>query len=491
MTPEQLIVNSLGENRELQAAAAAAQALEVGAAEAPVATIKSKEEQEKEAKEEKAKKKAEAAAKKAAQPKRNADGYRICLEAYVKARGLKLWWDLFLLDAILGTVPVVQADLVDAKVWIAANFTIEVPTTSLHETFGYVARKTPIHPIKRMIESLPHDAVIRTATFASDYMGHTPGGLEDELCHRWFISAIARLYKPGSQADYMLVLLSPEQGKKKTSMFTLLGGGWCSTSHIPWGSKELGQHLRGAWIHCCDEMPTHRAGVDELKAGITQREDWGRAPYAHKHEKIERASVFGGTTNDRNFLVDKTGNRRFWVVEVLKKIDVVQLEAVVQQIWAEALAEYKAGVPWYISEENERAVAEHNQEYMAQSVLEEQTLSLLHKKVAISRATRQPVERMPLVAICKEIGLENPTAGQEKQVAQACAKANWGRLRESSGPRNWYYKYAGPQDAAGVALTPQTDPTADAAPATEKQSYVAGNFEFDDDAFVRGAQCQS
>jgi putative DNA primase/helicase len=66
--------------------------------------------------------------------------------------------------------------------------------------------------------------------------------------------------------------------------------------------------------------------------------------------------VFAGSTNDETYLVDTTGNRRFWVLACAG----VNLEAIKRdrdQLWAEAAARYRKGERWYLTSEQEALAA--------------------------------------------------------------------------------------------------------------------------------------
>ncbi|MFM6605279.1 MAG: VapE domain-containing protein, partial [Dolichospermum sp.] len=56
--------------------------------------------------------------------------------------------------------------------------------------------------------------------------------------------------------------------------------------------------------------------VSSLKRFITAKEDTFRAPYARKEARNPRPSLFSGTTNETEILLDPTGDRRFWVLKV-------------------------------------------------------------------------------------------------------------------------------------------------------------------------------
>ena len=65
---------------------------------------------------------------------------------------------------------------------------------------------------------------------------------------------------------------------------------------------------------------------------------WARRPVTFK-----RQCVFVGSTNEYEFLIDKTGNRRWWPIMVnVPRIDNPRLRANINDIWGAAVAVYKA-----------------------------------------------------------------------------------------------------------------------------------------------------
>jgi putative DNA primase/helicase len=101
------------------------------------------------------------------------------------------------------------------------------------------------------------------------------------------------------------------------------------------------------------DATTKKSDVAQLKSFLTRSVDKYRAAYGRKAESYPRRTLFGATVNPDEFLVDQTGNRRFWVMP---------LEAVnahhgidMQQVWAEALARAEGGEPYWMPEEHKDA----------------------------------------------------------------------------------------------------------------------------------------
>jgi hypothetical protein len=59
------------------------------------------------------------------------------------------------------------------------------------------------------------------------------------------------------------------------------------------------------------------------------------------------------TTNKDEFLSDETGNRRFWIIPVKKRINTKLLRQERDAIWAAAVLAYKSGEQWWLDYEDE------------------------------------------------------------------------------------------------------------------------------------------
>jgi hypothetical protein len=75
--------------------------------------------------------------------------------------------------------------------------------------------------------------------------------------------------------------------------------------------------------------------------------------------------VFYGSTNESDFLKDRTGNRRFWPIRVRQTDKVFKLkDGTIAHIWAEALQIYKAGELLYLTPELEGLALDKQEAYM-------------------------------------------------------------------------------------------------------------------------------
>jgi hypothetical protein len=239
--------------------------------------------------------------------------------------------------------------------WLARHYEQSLPTAVVREQMGLVARKNPYNPVKEYLETLAWDGVPRCDTWLESYCGAVV--VDDEgqdishhvrrIAGRWMISTVARALDPGCQVDTVLVLEGP-QGAGKSSAFRMLAGEWFCDTQLVIGDKDSRMLAASNWIIELAELASFkRTETEQQKAFFTAREDKFRPPYGTDVESFKRRCVFVGTTNDASYLVDNTGHRRFWPVTITE-IDRVGLKAAKDQLWAEAVARYKAGERWWL-----------------------------------------------------------------------------------------------------------------------------------------------
>jgi predicted P-loop ATPase len=110
------------------------------------------------------------------------------------------------------------------------------------------------------------------------------------------------------------------------------------------------QELQGVWIIELGELESmRRHDLATLKSFLTRTVDVYRASHARDSIARPRRCIFGATTNQRQFLSDPTGARRWWCVTVGRPLDAGAFGGVVDQLWAEAVHEYDRGEEWHLT----------------------------------------------------------------------------------------------------------------------------------------------
>ncbi|HEU4984619.1 MAG TPA: VapE domain-containing protein, partial [Nitrososphaera sp.] len=116
------------------------------------------------------------------------------------------------------------------------------------------------------------------------------------------------------------------------------------------------------------DATTRRADVSALKDIITKRDVTVRKAYGQYDTTKPALASFIGTVNDSTgFLTDDTGNRRFLVASI-DSIDWSYQQLDRDQLWAEALAAYRSGVPWQPLPHERAAQDEQNKLHEVESL---------------------------------------------------------------------------------------------------------------------------
>ncbi len=238
--------------------------------------------------------------------------------------------------------------------YIEVAYTITAPS-KINDALAIVQMERKFHPVREYLDSLEWDGTPRLETMLIDYLGAADTPYVRAVTRKAFTAAVARVYVPGVKYDYMLVLVGP-QGIGKSLLIDRMGVKWYSDSLTTVQGKEGYEQLQGAWlIEMAELTATKKTEVEAVKHFISKREDSYRVAYGKRVTNFPRQCVFFGTTNDQEFLRDRTGNRRFWPADVgLRKpgktIWTDLTPDIIGQLWAEAKASWHADEVLYLDE---------------------------------------------------------------------------------------------------------------------------------------------
>lgn len=206
-----------------------------------------------------------------------------------------------------------------------------------------VANKQQFHPIREFLESLTWDGVERLDYMFIDWLGCPDTDYYRQTASHFAIAAVMRAYEPGSKFDYSPII-EGKQGIRKSTFIKTLALDWFSELDCGFDdAKRIVETLQGRWVLELPELSQFaRSEVETIKAFFSKTEDNVRLSYRREPEAVKRQSVYMGTTNNREYLRDPTGGRRFWPITcTLDQIDTDGFAASVEQIWAEALVRYR------------------------------------------------------------------------------------------------------------------------------------------------------
>lgn len=210
------------------------------------------------------------------------------------------------------------------------------------------------NPLVGYLDALEWDGKPRIADALNLYLGAEPSEYNRAVLHVFLQGAIRRAYEPGCKFDYMMVLIG-KQGDGKSTFFKMLACNdeWYDENFNfkDTNNKATIEKMAGKWFLEMGEMDTMKKDVvtaDQLKAFITTQAETYRVPFGKRPERRERQCVFCGTSNDKNFLKDRTGNRRYLPVDChatketkARMFNYNEARPYFQQVIAEAVQYYK------------------------------------------------------------------------------------------------------------------------------------------------------
>lgn len=334
-------------------------------------------------------------------------------------------------------------DLDDVRVclWLADVWGLCVKSTTVLEAVNSVAHDNAYHPVREYLDGLAWDGTPRLEQWLQNHLGVADGDYARKVGKRWMLSAVARVFSPGCKADSVLIL-EGLQGEGKSTSMAVLGGEWFMDTPFNLGDKDGYQAIRGKWVIELGELDAfNKAESTRAKQFFSASVDTYRESYGRRVVDVPRQCVFVGTTNQDEYLKDDTGNRRYWPV-TCTKVDLDGLRANRDQLWAEAMAAFRAGDRWWVErDETELFSAEQDQRYQA-DMWEEPIIEYLAKQFIGEAVTGAHI-------LEKALNIDPSHWGKPEQmrVGKIMHRLKWPRRRKGSGPGGHRgYEYLRPND---------------------------------------------
>lgn len=246
-----------------------------------------------------------------------------------------------------------------------------------------------------------------------------PVDLKEVLIRKWLLSIVAAAFTDRNFKARGVLTLQGEQGLGKSTWV----GNLVSDPKVREMIVKLDHHLDphdkdsvlSAISHLIVEVgeldSSFRKDIARLKGFITRDSDKVRRPYARTASEYPRRTVFVATVNDRNFLVDDTGNSRFWTLPLVA-VD-YRHTVDMQQLFAQLHTDFAAGAQWWLTADEEDRLAASNRQHQAISPIREALIELID-------TDRPADDDDPVLGtndILAKLGIEHPRNGQNKEVA--------------------------------------------------------------------------
>ena len=242
---------------------------------------------------------------------------------------------------------------------------------------GYVPA---YHPFIYYLNRLPpwdgQDYIMELSVGVTIAGGIKEQALFYEMLRKWLVAMVAS-WVDDEVVNHLVLVLIGRQGSYKTTWFSML---------LP---PELRQYFRikinasqiekddlitmsQYGLVCYEELDTMtRSEQNKMKSVVTTPAIDERRPYGHYTERMPHVASCCGTGNNKEFLNDRTGNRRWMPFEVESIRDPRTHPFDHAGIFAQAYALYRQGFRYWLEGDDEEAQEAHNEAFVTPDPVQE------------------------------------------------------------------------------------------------------------------------
>lgn len=265
-------------------------------------------------------------------------------------------FDEFSMRALYREQPFSDADEVEILIAMQEHYSVDFCASHVNAALKVITNENRVDTLKMAFDALPAwDSTPRLDTMAVQLLRThiTDQGEHDYariVVRKFLIQAVARAYEPGCQADATLMLIGA-QGCRKSTFAKVLGGAFFTDQVANINDEQKSANsLHGKHVVELAEMACFKGiSPQRIKQWLSLGADHYTPKYVRNAVTVLRRCVFIATTNHATPLNDPTGERRFWPLHV-GAIDIEGLREVMPQIWAEAVAAYRTGEKWHLTD---------------------------------------------------------------------------------------------------------------------------------------------
>lgn len=242
-----------------------------------------------------------------------------------------------------------------------------MPQSMLADYVKLIADAHAYNPVTDWIESRPWDGQKRIQAICATVQVAGDRALTDKLIFRWLVSAVAAVFMPAGFESHGVLVFTGPQGQGKTKwvkrLVAPLPDVVLAGAVLDPNNKDTVTNAISHWIVELGELDAtfRKADIARLKSFVTNSTDKVRRPYDRIESEYQRRTVFFASVNEDRYLVDDTGNRRWWTVPVVAVDYSHSID--VQQLWAEVLHLWRQGEQHWLTAEEFQALNRLNAEH--------------------------------------------------------------------------------------------------------------------------------
>lgn len=244
-------------------------------------------------------------------------------------------------------------------------------TGRIQDAWMEVASGNRYHPIKEYLNSLKWDGEDHISRLVVGYLDETTG-LGVVAFKRWLIGAVAKVFE--NAQNFVMVWDGP-QGIGKSVLAR-----WLCPLPQYFIEGAINPDDKDSMLRSCTNLvwevgelqaTTRKSDRESLKDFVSKKVVSVRRAYGRYDTVKPQLSSFIGTINEdgAGFLTDPTGSRRFVIINLSKINWEYAANMRPEQLWAQAMALYKKGESWNLTQDEKQRQKETNLTYQMESVI--------------------------------------------------------------------------------------------------------------------------
>ena len=350
--------------------------------------------------------------------------------------GGRLKWDEMRQEMLLDNKPVENPELLYLD--LAEETGIDMPKVVVQDCYITASKRNRFNPVRdylqlvrtNLLNGQDADHLVPVYEIGARFWGITDP-FQSLLFGKHLMALVDRAYEQGCEHQTCLVLRGPQGVGKSLGLKALAPTKslYVGSDELP-GDKDLLMLFSQAWIYEFEEIDRmfHKRTVSAIKALISRSVDNYRSPYERKTREWPRVAVLFGTTNQEQFLVDETGERRWWVVDVENPVDIDQIRVNRDLIWASVMAAMDAGECRHLQPEQYQLSAANAATASRESLMLDRVQAWLGNKPWVTTAAvLSEVLQLEVVDLAKT----GPKTGAVREVFEVLKQLGWKKTKET------------------------------------------------------------
>lgn len=255
--------------------------------------------------------------------------------------------------------------------WITSRMEeYQMPTRHHESHLLALCDRNIVNPVKDYIIHKAWDGISRKKDFFNTIKAKDEH-MKEVFLNRFMVGAIHAVFSPDGVAGAICPVLHGEQGLGKGRWIKKLvpvdeyPGFIKPEGSLTVHSKDSEEQTICYWIVELAELEGifRRSDIASIKSFLMRAFDVLRKSYGKRAGTFPRRTVFIATVNQRLFLRDQTGNRRFLPITCLEINYNHTLD--MQQVWAEFYEDWKAGEQYWLTDAEYAELKKMNKDYEA------------------------------------------------------------------------------------------------------------------------------